>query len=154
MDKKDLISHINNFMIEKGFKLFSKTSSSSVYVCETKDLFLRVRLDHSSYYESKYLRYNFGIKELCGNHYDESNPLIFTFYVALEMGCLNPCDYDAIKLKKELSKKYEKFLHPLIENGMNYICSSKSLIGKTPTYSFRKEVLEFINNYKVKHNIK
>ena len=94
MHKKDLVHHINKFMEDKGFKLISKSPRGRKYVYETNDLFLIVYVDHSSYNEGKYFRYTFGIKELCGNEFNESNDLMYSFYTALEMGYFKPKDYN------------------------------------------------------------
>lgn len=153
MHKNDLVNHINKFLEDKGFKLISKSTRGRKYVYETNDLFLIVYVDHSSYYEGKYFRYTFGIKELCGNEFDEKNPLTYSFYVALEMGYFEPKDYTSDKLYKELNKKYTKYLEPIINNGLNYICSSKSLISKEPDRLFKKEVLQFLLVYKLRHGI-
>ena len=153
MHKKDLVNHINKFLEDKGFKLNSKSTRGRKYVYETNDLFLIVYVDHSSYYEGKYFRYTFGIKELCGNEFDESNNLMYSFYTALEMGYFEPKDYTSDKLYKELNGKYTKYLEPIIKDGLNYICSSKSLISKEPDWLFKKEVLQFLVLYKFRHEI-
>lgn len=154
MEKKDLSKQIDKFLSEKGFKLQKKSGRGILYVYETKDLFLRVFVDHSSYYELKYLRYTFGIKALCGDVYDETSPFIGSFYSQLDMGTLAPKDFDSVGLGKELDKLYAKYLEPIIDKGLEYICSSKSLISKEPKYFFIKEVLEYINQYKVANKIK
>lgn len=153
MHKKDLVNHINKFLEYKGFKLKSKSTRGRKYVYETNDLFLIVYVDHSSYYEGKYFRYTFGIKELCGNEFDESNNLMYSFYTALEMGYFEPKDYTSDKLYKELNGKYTKYLEPIIKDGLNYICSSKSLISKEPDWLFKKEVLQYLVIYKFRHDI-
>lgn len=154
MEKKDLIKLIDKFLLEKGFKLQKKSGRGILYIYETKDLFLRFFLDHSSYSDLKYLRYTFGIKALCGDVYDETNPFIGSFYSQLNMGALAPKDFDSVRLYAELNKLYLKYLEPIIEKGLEYICSSKSLISKEPKNFFIKEVLEYINQYKVANKIK
>jgi len=153
MHKKDLVNHINKFLEDKGFKLNSKSTRGRKYVYETNDLFLIVYVDNSSYNEGKYFRYTFGIKELCGNEFDESNNLMYSFYTALEMGYFAPKDYTSDKLYKELNGKYTKYLEPIIKDGLNYICSSKSLISKEPDWLFKKEVLQYLAIYKFRHEI-
>ena len=153
MNKKDLVNHVNKFMENKGFKLHSKSARGIKYIYETNDLFLIVYLDHSSYYEGKYFRYTFGIKELCGNEFNEKNSLMYSLYVALEMGYFEPKDYTSDKLYNELNRKYTKYLEPIINKGLNYICSSKSLISKEPDRLFKKEVLQFLVLYKFRHDI-
>ena len=153
MHKKDLVNHINNFLEDNGFKLNSKSTRGRKYVYETNDLFLIVYVDNSSYYEGKYFRYTFGIKELCGNEFDESNNLMYSFYTALDMGYFEPKDNTSDKLYKELNGKYTKYLEPIIKDGLNYICSSKSLISKEPDWLFKKEVLQYLVIYKFRHDI-
>ena len=111
-------------------------------------MFLIVYVDHSSYYEGKYFRYTFGIKELCGNEFDEKNPLTYSFYVALEMGYFEPKDYTSDKLYKELNKKYTKYLEPIINNGLNYKVNSVSLLEKEIEL-----IKEKVKDYKPKDNI-
>ena len=78
---------------------------------------------------------------------------MYSLYVALEMGYFEPKDYTSDKLYNELNRKYTKYLEPIINKGLNYICSSKSLISKEPDRLFKKEVLQFLVLYKFRHDI-
>lgn len=153
MDKKELIKLVDIFFSEKGFVLHKRNGRGIQYVYETKDLFLRVFIDNSSYYDLKYLKYTFGLKALCGEVYDETSPFIGSFYSQLSMGVLMPKELDSDDLCKVLQKLYIEYLEPIIEKGLEYICSSKSLISKEPKNFIIKEVLEYINHYKIENKI-
>lgn len=70
------------------------------------------------------------------------------------MKALVPKYFDSETLYLELNGLYNKYLEPIINDVLDYICSSKSLISKEPKNFFIKEVLEYINQYKLENKIK
>ena len=153
MEKKILINYIKAFLEEKGFDVSRKWFGGPKCIYERDDMYLVVYINRSSYSDLQYYEFNYIIKGLRDTDINNTVSEDWAMYTNIRISYFEPEEYIIDTLQKHLEEVYEKYLAPIINGGIDFICTQNHFMNPHDDLT-KPNSLEYLKKYKEEHNIK